>query len=180
LKLPSFLMVAFVMAEPVQLPFTGVALKVPEIDDPFRKPFETLPERVNLKGVDVALRVIVPDDVVPLLFLAVKVPVAEPLMQVRVLLVSLILPLVLVAPETLVQLLALKVADREFFLAVSRRPGLMVAVADAALHVVPVAAGTLAALAAGPAARAIPVRLATLMAAPAIAALSLRVSCMVV
>ena len=93
------MIVALVRGDDEQLPFTGVALNVPLMAEPERKPLVTLPLIVNLSAVEVAFSVIVPEagDLALLLALALNVPDADPERHARLDDVILSVPLTPVA-----------------------------------------------------------------------------------
>jgi hypothetical protein len=176
-KFPSFLTVTLVSGVPaVQLPVTGVAVKVPLIVDPFRKPLVTFPERVNLRAVLVACRLSVPEDFIPLFAFEWNVPDAEPETQVRLLDVIATVPLTLEAggDPTGVHPLAERVPEIVWFpFGVKSSPGEMVFVDAAFVHVVDRAAGL--ALATPTPLAPIPTNNPEAIANPAAAAAHLRV-----
>jgi hypothetical protein len=184
--LPLLLMVAWVKGLPAsQSPLSGVAVKVPLILDPSRKPFVTFPEIVNLRAVEVALSEIVPDDVdfAVLLAVEVKVPDALPEMHVRFFDVILMFPLTAVAgglPAALQPLIENVAVTVCLPLAVKSTPGEMFAVEVAVVHVVSVAAGAVGdALAVPPQAAPPTLTIAVAsIASPAVPAASFRVSFM--
>jgi hypothetical protein len=167
------------------LPFTGVAVKVPLILEPARKPFFTVPEIVNLRAVEVAFRVMLPDDVEleELFAVEVNVPLALPEMHVRFLELILMLPLTAVAGglPTALQPLIENVAVMVCLpFVVNSTPGEMFAVALEVVQVVSVTAGRTEALATPP--EAAPPAATTMVpsaARPAIAAAKRRVNLIV-